>query len=151
MIFWLIVLAIVAAGIVIVVASGIHEGRIDKKIANTSDWLETKATIQNAAIERLDKYTTYPGFAFSYSVNGEYFSGKFFLVADQEHSEELIGTLLGWQFPVQYDPRNPSAWYIAEQTIANCDIVQKLGHGYPSDYGPYRNDGDQTLDLHLDK
>jgi hypothetical protein len=34
-----------------------------------------------------------PGFAFSYSVRGEYLSGKFFLKANQEQSDELVKTL----------------------------------------------------------
>lgn len=151
MIVWIIVLGIVAAGIAVVVATGVHEGQIDKEITLTSDWLEAKATIQDAAVERLDKYTWYPGFAFSYSVDGEYFSGKFFLIADQQQSEELVKTLLDLEFPIQYDPENPSAWYIAEKTIADCEIIQKLGHDYPPDTGPYRSDGDQPIDLHLDR
>jgi hypothetical protein len=151
MIVWLIVLGIVAVGIGIIVATGIHESRIDKEVVETADWLETKATIQDAAIERLDRYTWCPGFAFSYSVNGEYFSGKFFLTADQQQSEELVNPLPGQEFPVQYDPDNPSAWYIAEPTIEGYEIIQKLSHGYPPDSGPYRSDGDQPIDLHLNR
>jgi hypothetical protein len=123
---------------------------MDKDVAYTADWLEAKATIQDAAVERLDKYTWYPSFAFSYSVNDEYFSGRFFLKVDQEQSEELVKTLLKHEFAVQYDPNNPSAWYIADATIAGYEIIQKLSPGYPSDAGPYRSDGDQPIDLHLD-
>lgn len=149
MIVWLVVFGIVAVGIGVIVATGIREGQIDKDVALTANWLESKATIQSAAIERLDKYTWYPGFAFSYSVKGEYFSGKFFLMADRQQAEELVKSLLSQEFPVQYNPGNPSAWYIAEPTMAGFDILQELSHGYPSDTGPYRSDGDEPIDLHL--
>lgn len=149
MIFWLIVLGIVLAGVAVVVGAQWQEGRVDEEVAKTADWLETEATIQSAAIERLSKYTDDPGFAFSYSVGGEYFSGKFFLRADQDQAEELTKTLLGHRFPVQYDPVNPSAWYIADETMAGCEIIQELSTEYPSDYDPYRNDGSEPIDLNL--
>lgn len=149
MIVWLIALGIVLAGVAVVVATQLNEGRVDKKIANTADWLETEATIQSAAIERLGKYTSYPGFAFSYSVGGEYYSGKFFLKTDDQQGQGLIKILLGHKFPVQYDPDNLSAWYIAEATLAGCEIIQKLSTECPSEYDPYRSDGDEPIDLHL--
>jgi hypothetical protein len=149
MIVWLIALGIVAIGVGIVVGTQLHENRVDRDVAETADWLETEATIQNAVIERIDKYTSYPSFAFSYSVSGEYLSGKFFLKADQEQSEELIKALLSQKFPVQYDPKSPSAWYIAEAMIAGYEIIQQLSADYPSDSGPYRSDGGEPIDLHL--
>jgi hypothetical protein len=149
MIVWLLILGIVAIGIGVVVGTSIYEGRIDRKIADTADWLETEATIQDAVVERLDKYTYYPGFAFSYSVGGEYFSGRFFLKTTDEQSDELLKSLLQHKFPVQYDPRNPSAWYIAQTTMEGCEIIQKLSTDYPPDSGPYRSDGDEPIDLHL--
>jgi hypothetical protein len=151
LIFWLLLLGIIAIGIGIVVVTGMRESRIDEDVANTAEWLETKATIQNAVVERLDKYTSYPSFGFSYAVRGEYFSGKFFLKANQQESEELVKTLPNREFPIQYDPNNPSAWYIAEATIASREIIQKLSPDYPSDSGPYRSDGDVPIDLHLDR
>ena len=149
MIVWLIALGIVLVGVSIVVGTGMYESRVDKEIADTADWLETEATIQKAVIERLDKYTWYPGFAFSYSIGGEYHSGKFFLKADQEQSEELIRDLLGYKFPVQYDPSDPSAWYIAEATISGYEIIQKFSTEYPPDAGPYSSDGGEPIDLNL--
>lgn len=81
---WLIVLGIVAAGIVFVIGKGIYERQIDKKVADTADWLETEATIQDAVVERLDRFTWYLSFVFSYSMRGEYFSGRFFLGGESE-------------------------------------------------------------------
>jgi hypothetical protein len=150
MIVWLIALGIVAVVISIVVGNRMYENRVDEDVANTADWLETKAIIQDAVVERLDKYTWYPSFAFSFTVRGEYYSGRFFLKADVRQSEELVKTLLNQEFPVQYDPNNPSAWYIAEATIAGFEIIQKLSSDYPADTGPYRSDGDEPIDLHLD-
>jgi hypothetical protein len=128
-----------------------NERRADDKIADTADWLETEATIQDAVMERLDRYTWFPSFAFSYSVSLEFYSERFFLKADQEQSEELIKTLINQKFPIQYDPEDPSAWYIAQSTIAGYEIIQKLGSDYPSDRGPYRSDGDEPIDLHLNQ
>jgi len=149
MIVWLIILGIVGVVVAIVVGTGMRESRIDKQVAGTADWLETEATIQDAVVERLDKYTWYPSFAFSYAVNGEYFSGRFFLKADGKQSDELIKTLLHRKLPVQYDHNNPSAWYLAEATLAGYEIIQKLSSEYPLDSGPYRSDGDEPIDLHL--
>lgn len=151
MIVWLILLGIVLVFVGIIAYARFSESRSDEKIADTADWLETEATIQDAVIERVDKYTSYPSFAFSYSVKGGYFSGRFFLKADEEQSEDLIKTLIKESFPVQYDPNEPSAWFIAESTIAGCEIIQKLSPDYPSDSGIYRSDGDATIDLHLNQ
>jgi len=151
MIVWLIVLGIVAVAIGVVVGKGMYESRMDKDVADTADWLETEATIQDAVMERLDRYTWYPSFAFSYSIHGEYFSGRFFLKANQSQSDELVKTLLNLRFPVQCDPNNPSGWYIAEATIGGCEIIQGLSPDYPPDTGPYRSDGDEPIDLHLDR
>jgi hypothetical protein len=150
MIVWLIVLGIVAVGIGLVVGVGMYESRMDKAVANTADWLETKATIQDTVFERLDRYTWYSSYAFSYSVGGEYFSGRFFLKANREQSEQLVKTLLHQEFQVQYDPNNPSAWYMAQATMAGYEILQKLSPGYPPETGPYSGDGGSPIDLHLD-
>lgn len=149
MIVWLILLGIVLVFVGIIAFARFSEARSDERIADTADWQETEATIQSAAIERIDKYTSLPGFAFSYAARGGYFSGKFFLKAIGNESEELIKTLLDLKFPVQYDPDDPSAWFIAESTIGGCEIVQKLSPDYPSDVGIYRNDGEAPIDLNL--
>jgi Protein of unknown function (DUF3592) len=149
MIVWLILLGIVLLFAVIVVHAKISEARTDNEIAETADWLETEATIQSAVMERLDKYTSFPSFAFSYSVKGEYFSGRFYLKADQEQSDDLIKTLPNQRFPVQYDPDDPSAWFIAENTIAGYEVIQNLSSDYPPDTGLYRSDGDAPIDLHI--
>ncbi len=151
MIVVLIILGIVGVGAGLVVLTGMSERRIDEQVAGTSDWIETEATIQSAGIERLDKYTWLPGFAFSYSVKGEYFSGKFFLESSEEQSQELIKTLINQKLPVQYDPDKPSAWFLAENSIADCEIILELGSNYPSDSDPYRSDGDGPIDLNLNR
>jgi hypothetical protein len=110
MIFWLIVLAIVGIGIAIVVATKIYESRVDRDTADTTDWLETEATIQGSAVQEtpLQRGPSPPGFEFSYSVHGEYFSGRFFLKANPDQSDRLLKRLLNQKFPVQYDPDSPS-------------------------------------------
>ena len=155
MIVWLIILGIVAAGIGLVVGVGMYERRVDKYVANTADWLEAKATIQDAAVERYLQYSWYSSFAFSYSVDGEYFSGRFFLKTNLQQAEELVKTLLHQEFPVQYDPENPSAWYIAQATIAGYEFIQKESLYYLHETGVlktglYSGDGGNPIDLHLD-
>jgi hypothetical protein len=155
MIVWLIILGVVAAGVGLVVGIGMYERRVDEGVANTADWLEAKATIQDAAIERYIQYSWYSSFAFSYTVDTEYFSGRFFLKANQQQSEELVKTLLHQEFPVQYDPNNPSAWYIAQATIAGYEIIQKQSLYYLPETGLcrtglYSGDGGNPIDLHLD-
>lgn len=151
MIVVMIILGIFATGAGIVVLTGMYERRVDEEVADTADWLETEATIQSAAVERLDKYTWLPGFAFSYLLKGEYFSGKFFLKASEEQAQELISTLVNQKLPIQCDPDNPSAWFIAENTIGGCEIIQELGVGCPSDFDPYRSDEESPIDLHLNR
>src|SRR5262245_59970938 len=109
---WLIVLEIVAVVLGIVVVAGVSERQMDKKVASTIDWLETEATIQSTNVEKVDRYTFYPSFVFSYSVLHEYFSGKCFLKVDADQADQLRQTLLGQKFALQYDPKDPSAWYI---------------------------------------
>ena len=149
MIVVLIALGIVAVAVGLVIGTQMRESKLDKDVSETADWVEAEATIQIAAVERLDKYTWYPGFTFSYSVNGEYFSGKFFLKADQEQSDGMLKTLLNQKFRVQYDPNGPSSWYIAEPSIGGCEIIQSLSSDYPSDIGPYGSDGNEPIDLNL--
>lgn len=151
MIVWLIILGIVAAGVGLVVGVGMYERRVDKAVANTADWLEAKATIQDAAVERYIQYSWYSSFAFSYAVGAEYFSGRFFLRANLQQSEDLVKTLLHREFPVQYDPNNPSEWYIAQATIAGYEIIQKESLDYLPETGLYSGDGGNTIDLHLDR
>jgi hypothetical protein len=150
-IVWLILFGIIAIGIGMVVINGIIERRQDEKIADTADWLETEATIQDGTIERIDKYTSFPCFAFSYVVNGEYLSGRFYLKSDLEYAAVLIQKLLKQRFPVQYDPNDPSAWFIAEESIENCEILQNLSPDCPLENRIYRDDGDAPQGLHLEQ
>ncbi len=145
----MIVIGILAAGAGVVALTQRAESQEDVNIANTAEWLETEGTIQSAAIERLDKNVWYPGFAFSYVVDGEYYSGKFFLKADDARSEDLIRNLIHNKLSIQYNPDDPGEWYIAENTIGSCEIIQKLNSNYPSDNGLYRDEGDAPVDLHL--
>jgi hypothetical protein len=151
MIVWLILFGIVAVGIGIVATTGLYERRIDERVVKTADWLETEATIQDAVLERIDRYRSYPSFAFSYSVHGEYFSGRFFLKANGDEADWLLKTLLNQKFPVLYDPNNPTEWYIVQTIMAGYEIIQKLSADYPPDTGPYRSDTDRPIDLHLDR
>lgn len=149
MIVWLILAGIVAVGVAVVVVTQRRESRIDEDVAQTATLTETEATIQNAAMERLDKYTWFPSFSFSYSTGEEYRSGKFFLKANQEQSDELIKKLINRKLPVQFDPTDPTAWYIAQATMEECEIIQPLSADYPPDSGPYRSDGELPIDLNL--
>ena len=119
-------MAAVGIGIAIVVGTKIYESRVDRDTADTAAWLETEATIQGAAIQEtpLQRGPSPPGFEFSYSVHGEYFSGRFFSRANLDQSDPLLKRLLNPKFPVQHDPDSPSSWYIAEATIAGYEIIQ---------------------------
>jgi len=146
-----VLLILVPIGILVAVVlwTRAREQRIDFAVADTVHWLEAEATIQIAGHERIDKYTSWPGFAFSYLVNGAYQSGKFFLKADSEQSDELVRDLPGRRFPVQYDPDDPSSWYVEQSTMDGFEIVQKLNLEYPADSGPYRSDGGEPIDPRL--
>lgn len=80
---------------------------------------------------------TLPCFAFSYVVNGDYYSGRFSLEVDGQRAEELTRELADRKLNVLYDPSNPDSWFIPVKQFAGFPLHQRLEENltklYPDD------------------
>ncbi len=94
--------------------------RTRKRIKDSQSWPETTATVTSAEIQTQhhrsgDNYA--PDIAYSYSVHGVDFTGKFIL-DDQpttEDAEKLVTQFqVGSAIPVRYNPENPQE-HVTEQ------------------------------------
>ena len=109
----------------------------DKRIDRARCWPTTEATIQSADIERLGAGTRapyVPCFTFSYVVDGEYQSGRFALSAGDDRADELVKDMIGRRLSVNYDPENPSNFFIPDEIIEGCEIYQRINDGLDRPY-----------------
>ena len=126
MIVWLILLGIVLVLVGVVAGIKFLADREDKEIAETANWTEAEATIQQARMEQYDRQHWYPCFAFSYAGGGEYFSGEFLLQAEGDAAEDMMKRLIERKFSINYDPRNPSSWYIPDPSMEEYSILMPV-------------------------
>ena len=112
-----------------------------RRVENAKKWPSTEATIQSGAIETSEYWERdllrLPVFAFSYKVNEEFYSGRFVLIPNMEPGESLIKRMIDRKLSVQYDPRQPSMYFIPDTMIEGCEVKQKLDphliRVYPTD------------------
>lgn len=100
-----------------------------KRVERARNWPSTEATIQSAAIETFPagRYTVdLPAFSFSYTVGGEYHSGRFALRASDNVAEDLVKNLANQKLAIHYDPQHPDVHFIASDMIGGCEVLQKL-------------------------
>jgi hypothetical protein len=81
--------------------------------------LEEFATSRSSSVDL-------PVFAFSYVVDGEYYSGRFGLFARGDHADSLIREMVNRKLPVNYDPARPERWYIPNDMIEGCKVAQRI-------------------------
>jgi hypothetical protein len=122
--FALLVLAVVAA---LKVASA----RNKKLVQQAQSWPSTEATIQSGAVERLPHPRSrdnlgLPCFAFSYAVNGKYYSGRFALLEHGDRAADLVKAMVDRKLTIHYDPQHPETYLIPDVTIEGCQVEQKL-------------------------
>jgi hypothetical protein len=118
------VLGIVAA-VVITTAWWWRRSQQKAEIAQT--WPETAATIESGRLEPVKQSrASLPTFAFSYHVNGEYYSGRFGLIPGDTSSEALIQRLVGRKLQIRFNPEQPEVWFLAEERIEGCKVEQEL-------------------------
>jgi hypothetical protein len=135
---------ILLTGFIIAFVGGtIWRRRVAKKAAN---WPCVEGTIESGKLEqvagggRMPKVIL-PVFAFSYRVDGEYYSGRFALlpyitdpfVADGSFVEHMIGR----KVQVNHDPLKPGVWFISDKLIEGCKVEQKFSRDW-IDYAPPR-------------
>jgi hypothetical protein len=88
-------------------------------------WPCAEATIQSAEMETVGsgRYAVVlPCFAFSYLVNGEYYSGRFSLSCSDVRSATLIREMVDKKLTIHYDPKKPSINRISEEMIEGCGV-----------------------------
>jgi Protein of unknown function (DUF3592) len=111
-----------------------------KQIEQAADWPTTEATIQQTEFREFTSNSrgepahSYPCFAFSYVVNGEYYSGRFGLAIEGEPADTLIREMKDRKFTVSYKPAKPSEFYIADEMMDGHEVLQKMsarGTVYP--------------------
>jgi hypothetical protein len=120
---WLILLGIVLLFVGIIALVRLLNRQADAEIADTANWSEADATIQEGRIEKHDKYHWYPYFAFSYVVADDYLSGEFCLEIEGDEALEVIKKLTGSKFSLNYDPECPASWYIPNETMEGIRVL----------------------------
>jgi hypothetical protein len=116
--FWLFGLCAVAA----IAAWPVWNAR---RAAQARNWPSTEATIQLAKIEavRNGRFSEdLPCFAFSYVVDGEYYSGRFALSAKGDRADALIKEMVGKKLTVRYNPKRPASYFIPDDAIEGCEV-----------------------------
>ena len=103
-------------------------------------WPTCEATIESAAIEKVAQaeYSAIelPVFAFSYVVDGDYYSGRFALRPyTTDAGRSILTALVGRKLRIHYHPQHPTEWYIPDELIQGCKVEQKIGV-HIVDYSP---------------
>lgn len=119
------------------------------KVEKAKQWPTTEATIQTGALEVVasTEFNTIrlPAFAFSYRVQGEYYSGRFALMPYAvEYDESLINRMIGRKLVVRYDPAQPEQWLIPDKMMDGYRVEQKMGPHLLDLYPRDKGDGSPT-------
>lgn len=101
-------------------------------LEKAKEWPQSEATIETGGLEVVfsSRYgqIRLPVFAFSYVVNGEYYSGRFALKPyTVEYDESIIARMIGRKLPVCYGPLRPDQWVIPDEMIEGYKVEQKTG------------------------
>jgi hypothetical protein len=104
-------------------------------MTSAKGWPRTEGTIESAQMEFVNSYSEegvrLPVFAFSYRVEGGYYSGRFSLLPYvTDPAEGFMERLIGSKVTVQYSPQHPEQWFVADELIEGCKIQQKRGLGF---------------------
>jgi hypothetical protein len=95
------------------------------QVAKARSWPQAEATIQSGGMEEVGhmrETVRLPCFAFSYVVNGEYYSGRFSLSGCDDRSATLIRELIDKKLTVRFDPKSPSNYQILEGMVEGCTV-----------------------------
>lgn len=111
-----------------------------KKVDRTRSWPQAEATIESGTLESVagSEYVEVklPVFAFSYRVDGAYYSGRFTLRPYLSNFDEsLITRLIGRKLGVRYNPQSADIWFIPDELLEGCRVEQKVGPHFV-DYSP---------------
>jgi hypothetical protein len=95
-------------------------------------WSATQGTIESGVSETVGTangvQVVLPVFAFSYCVNGEYYSGRFSLSPySNDVGEAIFKLIVGRKIPIKFDPSHPAKWFVAERLMEGYKVEQKMG------------------------
>jgi hypothetical protein len=122
-----IILGILSLGVAAAIAIGWWWRKQQSRVESAKHWPVTEATIESGKLEgATEGRIVLPTFAFSYHVDGEYYSGRFSLIP-QGGSEDIIQRLVGCKLQIHYDASAPRSWFIAEEQIEGCKVEQPIG------------------------
>jgi hypothetical protein len=103
-----------------------------KRLARSRQWPRAEAIIQSAQLEVIGQARgtalKLPVCAFSYSVGGRSYSGRFSLVPASNPEEFPVSALLHQKLPLQYDPIHPENWQIPLDHCFGCSLEQRMGN-----------------------
>ncbi len=90
-----------------------------RQTKDAANWPETDATIQSAKMELVERVghlrESVPFFDFSYTVDGEYHSGRFGLRVNETRGIALIREWIDKKANVQYDPKHPAIFCLPDE------------------------------------
>lgn len=120
------VLAVVLVGCALLYRFG-RPYMIKRRTKDAADWPETRATIQSANMELVERVgylrEKLPFFAFSYVVDSEYYSGRFGLRVAEDRASALMREWIDTKITVQYDPKRPSIFSVPDElSVDGCQV-----------------------------
>ena len=113
------------AAIVVIGGLAVQLIRNERRQKEAQSWPSAEATIESSGMEAVGSgrpAADLPCFAFSYVVNGEYYSGRFSLSGGKDRSESLLREMVDRKINVKYDPTRPESYMIAEDVIEGCEV-----------------------------
>jgi hypothetical protein len=103
-----------------------------RQLTVTDRWPAIEARVQSAQVEVVSSSRAgdihLPVFDFSYRVEGKSYFGRFTLVPTIETAQTLMSRVRGKAFPVKYNPRKPSIFYIPSAQIEGAEVYQRYGN-----------------------
>ena len=107
---------------------GVQLFRNARRQKEAQSWPRTEATIQSSEMEWMSHgrgQVERPCFAFSYTVSGEYYSGRFSLWGCNDRYTTLMREMIDTKLSIHYNSAKPEEFVLPESTVEGCRI-QKM-------------------------
>jgi hypothetical protein len=115
---------IAGLGLVAAIVVQIFQNRY--RAIEAKSWPTAQATIQSGGVEPVNSgersAVILPCFAFSYVVNGEYYSGRFSLWGCDGRSATLLHEMIERKIPIRYNPAKPEDFEFQDRMIEGCGV-----------------------------
>jgi hypothetical protein len=128
---------IISCGLLALVVIAFGLKLLRRSIAKkATKWPLAEGTIESGQMEVVagggrSPKVSLPVFAFSYQVQGQYYSGRFALLPYiAAIDDSFISRMIGRKLQVRHDPLRPPVWFIADKLIDGCKVEQKLSRDW---------------------